>query len=64
MKVILLTEKFLVESPGVAFSKTGGIESLGPPCGGMILAQPGPLVTLIIKTRMLTADDIRLLEFM
>ena len=52
-------EVILVESPGVAFNKTGGRESLGPPDGGMILAQPGPLITLIVMTNMRTADDIK-----
>lgn len=33
-------EKFRVESPGVTLTNTGGSESLGPPSGGIILAQP------------------------
>lgn len=61
VKVILLPVKFRVESPGVAFNNTGGIESLGPPCGGTILAQPGPLIILMVIIKMRAADDIRLL---
>ena len=41
-KVIFLPEKFIEESPGTALTSFGGIESLGPPDGGMILAQPEP----------------------
>ena len=33
-------EKLVVESGGVAVSSRGGNESLGPPDGGTILAQP------------------------
>jgi hypothetical protein len=40
--VILLPLKLSVESGGVAFNNRGGIESLGPPCGGTILAQEPP----------------------
>src|SRR5579875_2677460 len=39
LSVILLLLKCVEESEGVAFTKTGGKESLGPPVGGMILAQ-------------------------
>jgi hypothetical protein len=35
--------KFVVESGGSALNNCGGIVSLGPPCGGIILAQPVPV---------------------
>jgi hypothetical protein len=37
--VMRLSLKFLVESLGVMPVMTGGKESLGPPAGGMMLAQ-------------------------
>lgn len=43
--------KFTVESGGVAFNKTGGNVSLGPPEGGIILAQPvGTLIQNALTT--------------
>ena len=39
-RVILLPLNWVVESFGTADIKTGGRESLGPPVGGIILAQP------------------------
>ena len=59
VKTILLPVKFLVESPGLAFCNCGGRESLGPPCGGITLAQPGPLITLIIMIEITPVNDIR-----
>jgi hypothetical protein len=53
-----------VESPGVAFSKRGGNESLGPPEGGMILAQPGPLITLMVSIKMESIEKSRVVRFM
>ena len=60
-KLILFVLKFLEESPGVAFIHMGGIESFGPPCGGIMLAQPGPLMMLIAMINRRTADDIKCL---
>jgi hypothetical protein len=40
---------FLAESGGVAESNTGGILSIGPPEGGIILAQP-PVASRSIDT--------------
>jgi hypothetical protein len=37
--VIFFSEKLLEESRGEAFTNIGGMESLKPPSGGMILAQ-------------------------
>ncbi len=37
---ILLPVKFSAESFGLDFTNLGGMESIGPPPGGMILAQP------------------------
>ena len=54
VKVILFPVKLSAESFGFALSKRGGKESLGPPCGGMILAHPeSPIKPIkeIIKTR-------------
>jgi hypothetical protein len=42
VRVIRSDRKFNVESWGVALINTGGIESLGPPCGGIMLAQEPP----------------------
>jgi hypothetical protein len=39
-KLILLPLKFRVESPGFDLTSIGGSESLNPPWGGTILAQP------------------------
>jgi hypothetical protein len=39
----------VAESIGLSAIKIGGIESLGPPLGGMILAQPGPLIKIIVR---------------
>jgi hypothetical protein len=36
-----------VESLGTALTSTGGNESLGPPVGGIIFAQPVPVIRLI-----------------
>jgi hypothetical protein len=47
--------KFRVESGGLASTSTGGKLSAGPPEGGMILAQPGPLIELI-KTNRIPMD--------
>src|SRR6185503_16581694 len=40
VKVIVLVLTPLLESGGVTFTSTGGSESLGPPVGGMMFAQP------------------------
>ena len=40
LKVILFSLKFREESLGVTCNNTGGNESLGPPVGGIIFAQP------------------------
>ena len=40
VSTICLLLKLTVESPGSALRSNGGRESLGPPAGGMILAQP------------------------
>ena len=40
VKVIVFESNPFVESGGVTFKSKGGSESLGPPVGGMILAQP------------------------
>lgn len=44
--VICFPLKCKVESEGVNFKGTGGIESLGPPLGGIIFAQPELIITL------------------
>jgi len=43
--------KLVIESLGIALTNTGGSESLGPPPGGIILAQPALaiVITVIIK---------------
>ena len=56
--MIFFSEKLLDESGGEAFNNSGGMESLKPPSGGMILAQPGPLITLITLIKMITGKDI------
>jgi hypothetical protein len=44
-----LPVKFLVESGGEDFNSLGGSESLGPPDGGIILAQPVlPIMPILI----------------
>jgi hypothetical protein len=48
VSTILFPLKFIVESFGTALTKTGGKESLGPPVGGIILAQP-ELIKPVIK---------------
>jgi hypothetical protein len=40
VKVIVLFLTPLLESGGSAFISLGGVESIGPPAGGIILAQP------------------------
>jgi len=62
-KLTLFPLKFTDESAGFALINTGGRESLNPPCGGTMLAQPEPLITLIEMIRMITANDIKTLEF-
>ena len=49
MKVIRVDLKFRAESPGVADSSFGGMESFGPPAGGIIFAQPDPPVMLMTR---------------
>jgi len=49
VNTILSPLKLRVESAGSAFTKRGGKESLGPPSGGIILAQPGPVIKLVKK---------------
>ena len=49
VKVIVLLLKFLLESGGDAFKSRGGRESLSPPVGGIILAQPGRTRIFVIK---------------
>jgi hypothetical protein len=46
-----LPVKPVIESLGTDITKTGGSESLGPPPGGIILAQPALAIaiTVIIK---------------
>ena len=56
-----LPVKLVEESFGVAAIKTGGRLSLGPPLGGIILAQPEPLMIRIalikiIKRKKYTAE--------
>src|SRR4030095_11918473 len=41
--------KLLVESGGVTFTRRGGSESLSPPVGGIILAQPLRTTIFVIK---------------
>jgi hypothetical protein len=55
--------KFTEESGGVAFSKTGGMESLGPPEGGIILAQPvGTLIQNEQTKNIARAEVINLMQ--
>jgi len=49
VSVTLLVLKLSVESAGTALTKTGGNESLGPPVGGMMLAQEVRTRSLGIK---------------
>jgi hypothetical protein len=53
-----LSLKFLEESGGEALTSNGGRLSLGPPSGGIIFAQPGPLITLRNVIRMIKEEDI------
>jgi hypothetical protein len=50
VKVIVFLSKFLLESAGVTFKRRGGRESLSPPVGGIILAQP-VVRTVISETK-------------
>jgi hypothetical protein len=43
---MVFAEKFLLESGGLAFINKGGRESLGPPVGGIMLAQPGEKIRI------------------
>src|SRR5205823_8446863 len=40
VNVMRFALKFVEESSGEALTKTGGMESRNPPCGGMMLAHP------------------------
>ena len=51
VRSIRLPLKFVAESFGLAATKTGGMLSLGPPPGGIILAQPERLVITIALKR-------------
>jgi hypothetical protein len=53
-----LSLKFLEESGGEALTSNGGRLSLGPPSGGIIFAQPGPLITLMRQIKMSREKDI------
>jgi hypothetical protein len=50
VRVIRLPLKLIEESLGVALTRAGGRESLGPPEGGIILAQPGAQMILMMRT--------------
>ena len=60
--MILLPEKFFEESAGVTLISCGGSESLGPPEGGIILAQPVDINKavnrIIIKEKIAIANRI------
>ena len=45
VSVMRLDRVFVAESRGIAWIKIGGSVSLGPPVGGMMLAQPTPPIT-------------------
>jgi hypothetical protein len=50
VRVILLPVKLILESVGVASMRIGGRVSLGPPVGGIILAQPEePIIKIVLK---------------
>ena len=49
VKVIVFDLNPLVESGGVTFKRRGGSESLSPPVGGIILAQPLRTTIFVIR---------------
>ena len=49
VKVIVLVLKPLLESGGDTFKRRGGSESLSPPVGGIMLAQPVRATIFVIK---------------
>ncbi len=53
VSTIFCALKLIVESFGAALTSTGGNESLGPPVGGIMLAQPGPVIMLIKMMQMI-----------
>lgn len=55
VKLIVLLLKFLLESGGVTLTSRGGSESLSPPVGGMILAQP-EVRTRIFEIKMINKE--------
>ncbi|MBK5271471.1 MAG: hypothetical protein JJE22_10700 [Bacteroidia bacterium] len=59
-----MTLKFLTESPGFALTSSGGRVSFNPPCGGTMLAQPEPPMTLKEMIVMIAMNDIIALKFM
>ena len=64
IRVTLSPLKLSAESPGSAFNKRGGNESLGPPSGGIIFAQPVPAVMLTTAINTIIMDVIIPFVFM
>lgn len=59
-----LPVKFLDESGGRTAASSGGSESLGPPIGGIILAQPVPLSMPATAIKAINNKKRKLLCFM
>src|SRR3990170_5464742 len=55
-RVIVFSVKLREESCGSALRKTGGKLSLGPPSGGIIVAQPGRTTICWIKKRIMRSN--------
>ena len=56
--MIRLLLKLSDESLGVAFSRTGGKLSRGPPVGGIMFAQPGAVMNRLYKTAIIKKLEI------
>ena len=51
IRVILLPVKFVANNLGDAVTRTGASESLGPPVGAPICAQPVPVMLMIYANK-------------
>ena len=59
VSVMRLDKVFVAESRGIAWIKIGGRVSLGPPVGGMMLAQPTVPRPKIINDATHSSDKLR-----